>query len=433
MGNRPDKAAPKKALVAISLRFASSRDVLMGIFRHIETLPNWSVSLVQPEENPLTVEKVHAAEQEGALGMIVTEVQNDELMRALAETRLPVVTVGIRSRTLASRRGPTVFVNNDNAAVGDMGARHFIDQGRFNSYGFVHAGAADAWAEERGRAFLARIEASAPDAETSSYPAAAAPDSPEDAAALESWLAALPKPAAVMAACDWRAVQVLSVCGRANISVPSAVAVLGVDNDEFLCEHVSPPLSSVLPGHVEMGRLAAKSLERLVMRGNGRRHVALTVPPSTVVVRESTRMRAPSAVLVDKAKRFIQANAVRGISVNDVVAHLGASRRLVEMRWREATGETIRSSIEAVRLAKLRRLLASTRRPVAVIAAECGYRDPDMLAHIFRKRFGMTMSEWRKVHRSAAGSAEPEGRATPSGSSAAQAEQAALQGHARRR
>jgi len=151
----------------------------------------------------------------------------------------------------------------------------------------------------------------------------------------------------------------------------------------------------VLPGHVEMGRLAAKSLERLVRHDKGQSHVALTVPPSTVVVRESTHMRAPSAVLVDKAKRFIQANAVRGISVNDVVAHLGTSRRLVEMRWREATGETIRTSIEAVRLAKLKRLLTSTRRPVAVIAAECGYRDPDMLAHIFRKRFGTTMSEWR--------------------------------------
>ena len=396
MGNRPDKAAPKKALVAISLRFASSRDVLMGIFRHIETLPNWSVNLVQPEENPLTVEKVHAAEQEGALGIIITDVQSDDLMHALAEAKLPLVTVGIRSKVLAARRGPTAFVNNDNAAVGDMGARHFIDQGRFNSYGFVHAGAADDWSAERGNAFLARIEASAPDAETASYPAVAAPDSPEDAAALESWLAALPKPAAVMAACDWRAVHVLSACGRAGISVPSAVAVLGVDNDEFLCEHASPPLSSILPGHVEMGRLAAKTLEGMVGHGGGKRHVTLTVPPIRIVERESTLIRTPSAALVDKARRFIHENATKGIGVKDVVAHLRVSRRLAEMRWRAATGETIHASIEAVRMAKLKRLLVSTRRPLSAIAAECGYKDPDALAHIFRKRFGTTMSSWRR-------------------------------------
>ena len=396
MDRQPEKPIAKKVIMSITLRFASSRDVLLGVFRHIETLSGWSISLMQEEVNPLTVENVRSAENDHILGIFVTEPGSEELMMALHEMKLPVVSIGVRNAHLESRRYPTVFVHNDNAAIGDMGARHFFRLRRFNSYGFVMAGIGDDWAKARCDAFCSRIAASAPGSMVAVFPPTATPGSQDDTEALADWIAALPKSTAIMAACDWRAVQVLSACERAHVRVPDAAAVLGVDNDEFLCEHASPPLSSILPGHVEMGRLAAQALEGMVGHGGGKRHAAITVPPSRIVERESTRMRTPSAALVDKARRFIHENATKGIGVKDVVAHLRVSRRLAEIRWRAATGETIRTSIEAVRMAKLKRLLVSTRRPLSTIAAECGYKDPDALAHIFRKRFGTTMSGWRR-------------------------------------
>lgn len=390
-------SAPKKAIVTISLRFASSRDVLMGLFRHIESSSNWAINLMQPEDNPLTVAKLHAAERDGTNAIVITEPCSEELMQALAETPIPVASIGIKDAHLKSRKGTMVFVHNDNAAIGDMGARHFFSLGRFNSYGFVLAGPDDDWARERSDAFCARIAASAQNAETRVFPATADSGSDANIGALVNWIVALPKPAAIMAACDIRAIEVLDACGRAGVSVPDAVAVLGVDNDELLCAHASTPLSSILPGHVEMGRIAAETLEKLARQKSApRRHRVVTVPPSKVVERESTHLRPPSAILVDHARRFIQNHATDGIGVKDVVAHLRVSRRLAEIRWRAATGETIHSSIEAVRMTKLKRLLASTRRPLSTIAAECGYRDPDALAHIFRKRFGTTMSGWRR-------------------------------------
>ena len=396
MDKLPEKPTAKKVIMSITLRFASSRDVLLGVFRHIETLSYWSINLMQEEVNPLTPDNVRSAEEDNVLGIFVTEPGSEELMTALGKTTLPVVSIGVRNAHLESRNHPTAFVHNDNAAIGDMGARHFFRLGRFNSYGFVMAGIGDDWAKVRCDAFCSRIAASAPDSTVSVFSPTATPGSHDDAEALAGWIAALPKSTAIMAACDWRAVQVLSACERARFKVPDAVAVLGVDNDEFLCEHASPPLSSILPGHVEMGRLAAKTLEGMVGHGGDKRHIALTVPPIRIVERESTHIRTPSAALEDKARHFIHENATKGIGVKDVVAHLRVSRRLAEIRWRAATGETIHASIEAVRMAKLKRLLVSTRRPLSAIAAECGYKDPDALAHIFRKRFGTTMSGWRR-------------------------------------
>ena len=397
MSAEKKKSAPKKAIVTISLRFASSRDVLMGLFRHIESSSNWAINLMQPEDNPLTVAKLHAAERDGTTAIVITEPCSEELMLALAKTPIPIASIGIKGAHFNSRKGTMVFVHNDNAAIGDMGARHFFSLGRFNSYGFVLAGPSDNWAMERSAAFFSRIAASAPDAAVRVFPAT--PDSGSEAniGALAKWIEGLPKPAAIMAACDIRAIEVLDACGRAGVSVPDAVAVLGVDNDELLCAHAATPLSSILPGHVEMGRIAAEILERMARQKSApRRHRVVTVPPSKVVERESTHLRPPSAILVDHARRFIQNHATDGIGVKDVVAHLRVSRRLAEIRWRAATGETIHASIEAVRMTKLKRLLASTRRPLSTIAAECGYRDPDALAHIFRKRFGTTMSGWRR-------------------------------------
>ena len=382
--------------MSISLRRASSRDVLSGVFRYLETSSEWTLRLMQPEENPLTPQKLLDAEKENISGVFITGAESPELIDALSQSSLPIAAIGITPPLLQSRKGKTIFVLNDNAGIGLMGANYLLKLGKFNSFGFVPTYIDEYWINERDEGFRARIAASLPDADVKIFPASPATGTDEDIAALADWIAALPKPAAVMAGADWRAMHVLSACERAHVRVPDAVALLGVDNDEFLCAHASPPLSSVLPGHIEMGRRAAEELERLAAGKGGRQHKTVSVPPKTVIERESTKVRTPSAVLVDRAKRFIHSNALLGIEVEDVVKHLKVSRRLAEVRYHAATGKTIREAIESVRMEKLKRLLASTRRPIAAIAAECGFHNANSLSHRFRKLFGMSMRKFRE-------------------------------------
>ena len=399
MGKPTENISPKKVVISISLLRASGRDIMSGVFRYLETSSDWTLRLMQPEENPLTPDKLRAAEEENAAGVFITKQESPELMDMLANTPLPVAVIGFTTPLLKSRKGKTAFILNDNASIGSMGADYFLNLGKFNSFGFVLTYDEAYWMEERANGFRTRIAASLPDAIVETFPASSAIGSDEDIAALAKWIAALPKPAAVMAGADWRAVQVMAACEQAHVNVPDAVALLGVDNDEFLCTHQSPPLSSILPGHVEMGRRAAEELERMIDgKGRGRRKL-MSVPPKTVVERESTHQRTPSAMLVDRAKRFISANASQGIRVKDVVDHLKVSQTLAELRYRAATGETIREAIESVRMDKLKRLLASTRRPIAVIAAECGFRNANSLSHRFRNKFGVSLREFRATTR----------------------------------
>ena len=395
MGKKFKIGEAKKVIVSISLRRASSRDVLSGVFHHLEKSSIWNISLMQPEENPLTPEKLRTAEGNGVAGVFITEADSSELMRALAETPLPVAVIGFNDSILKSRRGRTAFILNDNAGIGAMGAKYFLEIGKFNSFGFVLTNIGADWMAERAKAFRDMISAAIPGVTIKTFPASAATGSDEDIAALADWIAALPKPAAVMVGADWRAMHVLAACERAKVHVPDSVALLGVENDEFSCAHASPPLSSVLPGHVEMGRRAAEELERLIDGKGARRRKVMPVPPRTVVERESTRMRTPAALLVDRAKRFIQANALRGIDVSDVVEHLNVSRSLAEARYRAATGETIHTTIETMRMDRLKHLLVSTRRTVAALAAECGFHDANSLSHLFSKRFGISMRDYR--------------------------------------
>ena len=213
---------------------------------------------------------------------------------------------------------------------------------------------------------------------------------------LRKWLKSLPKPAAVMAACDSQAAIVLDACIAEKIKVPDSISLLGVDNDEFTCFLSLPALSSILPGHREMGSRAVRELERLIKHGKRKSLPReITIAPQSLIVRESSALRSPSAALVENARRFVKANAAAGIKVTHVAAHLKVSRRLLEMRYRAATGASVRSDIEAERMSRLKKLLAATNRPITAIAAECGFQNLSSLANRFKKLYGLSMREFR--------------------------------------
>ena len=116
----------------------------------------------------------------------------------------------------------------------------------------------------------------------------------------------------------------------------------------------------------------------------------------TIVRRESTADVSHSGKLVQKAVAFIRKNAVRGISVEEVAKHLGCSRRLLDLRFRELQGCTVGETIIDERLGEVKRLLATTREPIESIAIACGYENSNYLKNLFKKRFGVTMRDYRR-------------------------------------
>ena len=81
---------------------------------------------------------------------------------------------------------------------------------------------------------------------------------------IQKWLMSLPKPVCVFACNDDRAITILEACKIAGLSVPEEVAVMGVDNDELICNLSSPSLSSIEINFEKTGLLAAQHLNFLI-------------------------------------------------------------------------------------------------------------------------------------------------------------------------
>jgi transcriptional regulator GlxA family with amidase domain len=119
------------------------------------------------------------------------------------------------------------------------------------------------------------------------------------------------------------------------------------------------------------------------------------LPVKTVIERQSTRNVTPSAQLVERATSYIRRNALKGIGAVDVVRHLGVSRRLADVRFRQATGQSILSAIMKTRLDEVKRRLRDTDMPIAKITAACGFHGENYAKKLFKSRFGVSMTKWR--------------------------------------
>lgn len=132
---------------------------------------------------------------------------------------------------------------------------------------------------------------------------------------LKQWLTNLSKPVGIMACNDSRGRQVLEACRQLGLNVPDDVAVIGVDNDELMCELSAPPLSSILQGTEQIGFEAAKLLDQMMRRR--RRSTHIMIPPACLVARQSTDLVAIDDAVVSEALRYIRKHATERIGVID--------------------------------------------------------------------------------------------------------------------
>ena len=307
-------------------------------------------------------------------------------------TPLPVVFVNMGRSVLAKRSAPSAFIFNDNAAIGRLAAATFLKNGLFASIAFVPWTCSD-WNVARGAAFREALERAG--MTCVKFQSEACPDTPcMDHDGLVAFLSSLLKPTAVYAANDECAIHVLAAATAAGIRVPEQMALLGTDNDEFLVRHSIPPISSIQPGSVKSGFRAAKEMDALLRGCPGPKN-PIYIPPVNVIERTSTTPVLPVTTLIRRAKAFIEAHACERIGVADIVRHLGVSRRLAELRFRQIEGTTLRRALEARRIEEAKRLLRKKKLSVTEVARRCGFPGQNRLCHVFTERVGTSPSHYR--------------------------------------
>ncbi len=212
---------------------------------------------------------------------------------------------------------------------------------------------------------------------------------------LRAWLRNAPKPMGVFAVNDYMASDVLSCAERERIDVPNELAVIGVDNDVRTCEQTTPTLTSIQLDCERGGYLAAELLE-LKMAHPERKVDGAVVDSAYVFHRQSTFVYSRRDDRVSVALKRIRRNACDGLTAKEVIAGMGCSRRLAELRFREVTGHSILEEIIAVRVARAQHFLAHSPRSVAAVAQACGYRSTEALGKVFRAATGLTPRAWRQ-------------------------------------
>ena len=389
--NVVESQEPRKVTVAVKMMNTTGRQRLRGVYRYIAEGRDWDVRLLRAEAE-LTVQSIRQAEKDGTQGFLVCYHPERDTLAALSMARAPVVSFVVGAA--ASRRGFLRLPDEDNKRIGALAAEHFLSLGRFRSFGFVPDEDELFWSRQRLDGFRRRLGREARN--LSVYRREAHGTSSSDAQSLAEWLVNLPKPAAVMAAWDYRAAQVISACRHIGIAVPMQVAVCGMDNDEFICDSTNPRLTSIRADRDGQGYAAAAALDALI-DGRVPRIDHAPFRAATIVVRASSAPLAPAASLVERALAFANENALSGIDAADVARHLGVSRRLLDLRFKQLGIPSISSTLTNRRLAEAKRLLSTTSFPIDRIASLSGFRNPDSLRNLFRRRFGVSMRACRGI------------------------------------
>jgi LacI family transcriptional regulator len=400
---------------------AYGRGLLQGVVHYIREHQPWSFYLMEQgrgDDPPAWLENWRG---DG----IIARIETPKIASAVLKARVPTVDVS------AARLVPKLpWVETDDAQIAQLAVEHLVERG-FKHFGFCGDERFN-WSVWREKHFCEHVRrfaglsapaysARRPDRSAISQRLRRAAVSRKDgtvsslrtpeifcyrsadtrlgdiaaqATDLRRWLKALPKPIGILASYDIRGLQILDACRGAGLAVPDEVAVIGVDNDELMCELAAPPLSSVMPNTHRTGYEAAALLDRM-MAGKRVAPVAHLIAPLGVVSRQSTDVLAIDDRDIARAVQFIREHACSGINVGDVLRAVPLSRRVLEQRFQKLLGHTPREEILHVRLNRVKQLLIETDLSLYLIAERAGFEHVEYLSVVFKRETGRTPSAFR--------------------------------------
>ncbi|MGI6496710.1 MAG: substrate-binding domain-containing protein [Kiritimatiellia bacterium] len=290
---------------------------------------------------------------------------------------------------------PTVRV--DDVAIGRLAAEYFLERGFENLIYYA--------SNDRGMAALRRWEgfqqrAKAAKCRCRFLPGGAAlpPGAKRaDWPALVREVRQAAHPLAIFASFDMLGLDIAHDCFKRGVGIPDQIAVLGVDDDAFLCELCRPPLSSIALPCRQIGIEAARRLAAL-LAGDGVPAKPFVLPPNGVVARQSTDTLAVESPGLRKALAWLREHACDPCNVADLARHVGMSRRALEIAFSTQLKRSPRQAIQQIRLDRAQRLLRETRQTVEAIGAQCGYPAPQTFCRAFRAATGETPAGYRRRH-----------------------------------
>ena len=380
-----------KILLLTDFSSGYSRNLLKGIVRYSKEVGNWSFQRMPLYYRMLYGENgVVEWAKKWQADAIIAQL-SDVNIELLNDLNIPIIVQNYRDRNKAVSN-----LTGDYFNTGVMAAKFFLNRGyrNFAFYGFKGA----IWSRERADGYsheiekqeykLAILENDNKDREEWSY----------NHTVLGNWLQSLPKPVALFACDDHFALQISETCNVYNINVPDDIAILGVDNDDLLCNISDPPLSSIVLDVENGGYNAGKLLHQLITK-EITEPFNIVVNPLIIERRKSTEKYAVSDKNIRTILNYIEKNYANHLSVEELVKQVPLSRRVLEKKFKEETGESLYQYIQNYRIDQFTRLLITTDYSLFEAALQSGFENYKNVSRVFRKYKLLSPAEYRKRYK----------------------------------
>ena len=307
--------------------------------------------------------------------------------------RLKQLNIPVLLQNYKERSGFYSNITGDYYGTGVMAAKFFI-QRKFQNFAF-YGNKEVVWSRERAHGYKDEVEKMKGNYFYFESENLRGGEWTESHALLDRWLLSLPKPIALFACDDNFALQVSEICKMKHIRIPQDISLLGVDNDDLICNLSDPPISSIVLD-VEKGGYEAGRLIHQLIKKEKTEPFNIIINPARFERRQSTELYNIEDEYIDKIVKHIVEKFNTDISIDDLSLLVPLSRRNLEIKFKSEIGTSIYQFILELRINHFSNLLLTTNRSLFDLALESGFNDCKNISRIFKKFKGATPVEYRQ-------------------------------------
>jgi LacI family transcriptional regulator len=377
-----------KILVLIDSSAEFSRRFLSGLIEYANDNGSWTFYRLPSYykylygENGI-VERIH----EWKIDAVIAQWEYEEV-DFLEQLNIPVFLQSYKNSDSRFSK-----IAGDHKKVGVMSAQFFQQRGYTK---FAYYGNKDFfWSKERGEGYLQEVQKIKGDFFYFESEVLDDMQWGQSHIELNDWLLSLPKPIALLACDDNFALQVSEMCKVNDINIPEEISLMGVDNDELICNLSHPSITSILTDDEKGGYTTGKMLHHAIKHRDNTPFNVI-IEPIRIELRQSTEKYNISNKYVAQVIDYIKENITSGLSINELAGIVPLSRRNLEVKFKEATGFPIYQFILDKKVDYIANELLTTDKDLLDIAIEVGFNDVRNAYRIFKKKTGYTPMEYRK-------------------------------------
>lgn len=381
------------AFVVPSLHL-NARRILTGVCKYARINKNWHVRVANGDSETIFPDLKKA----GIDGAFITAPVSERRSADDFAAQLPCIALGC---LVVPKVSP--YLTADSVKGGRLAAQHFLDLGLHNFAYF--SSSTIYWSQLRMKGFCDRLSEAGYQATIYTSSGRASPSRDWRAGhvwvkGLENpirWLRSLPKPVGLMACDDPMGYDIIEAAEEAGISIPEEVAVIGLYNDEALCNAARPPLSSVEINLEKAGYEAAELLNSIILGKEKMTGQVILAEATKAIQRQSSQIIAITDPQVSAALHFIHTHFHQPIQVVDVVKASASARRTLEIRFRQLLNRSILDEIMRTRIEHVADVLTDSDLSIEQIASNSTFESAGYMSRLFKKLKGVSPSAYRRA------------------------------------